>query len=130
MIQASRIVIIGLLALMQLIAPLVHAHTGGGQSTGFIHVPGLEFLANTGGDLAQPLDEPGSYDLIVGLTPGLKDNSENVAPAADPEPVLPVFWPLALPSPPALPTRLTVDIPPPLPQQFFSPSSPRAPPVS
>lgn len=95
MLQASRIAIIGLLALMQLFAPLVHAHTGGGVLPGSVHLPGLEFLAQSGGNFAQPPAGQDEYrDVIVVPAPGLKNHDDRGIPAADPEFALPILWSL------------------------------------
>lgn len=127
MIQASRIVIIGLLALMQMIAPLVHAHAGGGQSPGIMHVPGLEFLAKSSGTSAQSSLDKASLDIIVSLAPGLKDKGDLVAP--DLEYVLPVHAGIA-PILPAFRAGPSPNPTPPLLQQVFSLASPRAPPLA
>ena len=70
--QASRIATIILYALMQFIAPLVHAHAGGGQLSGAIHVPGLEFLGKADGKSAQAFTHQASQGVIVGVATGLR----------------------------------------------------------
>jgi len=99
--QASRIAIIGLLALMQLFAPLVHAHTGGGQLAGTMHVPGLEFLAQpTNGHSAQtPAGQGECLDVIVVPAPGLKNPGDHAIPTPDPELLLAVLSSLVAGSP-------------------------------
>lgn len=122
--QASRLLAIGLLALAQLFAPLVHAHAGGGDSLGGLHLPGLEFLAKADGTSAQPQGHKACLDVIVGLAPGLKDKAP-AFPGPDPAPP-PGLRPLAgrfAPSP-APPPFL---FPPPARPPWLAPS-PRAPP--
>ncbi|MFM8333107.1 MAG: hypothetical protein ACKN9T_15590 [Candidatus Methylumidiphilus sp.] len=82
MLQASRIALLGLLALMQLIAPLVHAHTGGGQFSGAVHLPGLEFLAQPSGQSATLGGDVG-LDVIVSLAPGVKTPEDATPPPPD-----------------------------------------------
>jgi len=98
--QASRIAIIGLLALMQLFAPLVHAHTGGGQLAGTVHVPGLEFLAKSNGHSAlAPASQGECLDVIVVPAPGLKNPGDHAIPTPDPELLLAVLSSLVAGSP-------------------------------
>ncbi len=124
--QFSRIAIIGLLALMQLFAPLVHAHAGGGQFSGAIHLPGLEFLSQAEEGSAQSFTHYTSHDVIVGLAQGVKDRSCHATPTPDHDGILlanewvaPAFTepaghlPSFLPSPP---------------QPNWLKTSPRAPP--
>jgi hypothetical protein len=68
--HASRIAIVGLLTLLQLFAPLVHAHVGGGQFSGVMHVPGLEFLARVHGKSAQACTHTAGPEVIVGWATG------------------------------------------------------------
>jgi hypothetical protein len=93
--QASRIAIIGFLALVQLFAPLVHAHAGGGQASGRLHIPGLEFLGRLVGHFIEHTEDGGdSLDVIVVPSLGLKnpgghalaspDTSANFAAPATP----------------------------------------------
>jgi hypothetical protein len=126
--QAYRIALIGLLALMQLFAPLVHAHTGGGQFSGAIHVPGLEFLSKPNGTFAQALVSPDEcQDVIIGLAPGLKIPGNHVVPTPAPDIVLSVIFSFAAGLPAGLPA-----FPPPrdlsLLQASWLKPSPRAPP--
>jgi hypothetical protein len=89
--QASRIAILGLWALMQVFAPLVHAHAGGGPLPGMLHIPGLEFLAKPQQAAAQPSLEPGDpADFIVGPALGLKSVIGHLVPAPDPQVLLPL----------------------------------------
>ena len=126
--QASRIAIIGLLALMQLFAPLVHAHTGGGRFSGAIHVPGLEFLGLSNGASAQsPAGQEEPPGVIVVLAPGLKNQGGHAIPAANPVPTLPAVFttvtgPLA--GRPTFPPPRDVSPP----QACWLKPSPRAPP--
>lgn len=47
MSPSSRYAIIGILALMQLLAPFLHAHVGGSAWGARFHLPGLEFLSRS-----------------------------------------------------------------------------------
>ncbi|MDD5037611.1 MAG: hypothetical protein PHE55_23020 [Methylococcaceae bacterium] len=92
MLFASRIAILGLLALMQLFAPLVHAHAGGGPASVTIHVPGLEFLAQQEGGYVQAFNHPAGFDVIIGLAPGLKHQGDSALPAPDTGSALPACF--------------------------------------
>ena len=81
--QASRIAILAFLTLLQLFAPLVHAHAGGGQFSGAIHVPGLEFLSKAHGNSFQGYLHEAGADFIVGLADGFRD--QKLAAQASPE---------------------------------------------
>lgn len=129
MIRTSRLFIIGLLALMQMIAPLVHAHAGGGQSLGFVHVPGLEFLAEQSRDSVQCASQEAVQDVIVDLAQGLKLKSDLVAPASKLEYALPASAGLPLTRRVIPSGYFSADFPPTLIQQTFTSASPRAPPL-
>ncbi len=81
--QASRIAILAFLTLLQFFAPLVHAHAGGRQFSGAIHVPGLEFLSKANGNSVQGIIHEAGADLIVGLADGFRD--QKPATQASPE---------------------------------------------
>jgi hypothetical protein len=75
-----------LLVLLQLVAPLVHAHTGkhilagSGSSQNLLHVPGLEMLSAFSGKEAQlQATTVNVYPegLVVGVNAGLKLNLGN-----------------------------------------------------
>lgn len=80
------------LAILQLIAPLVHAHVGGDNSLlpnsgfGSLHVPGLEkYSIAADGSSPQAMlhcrvamHDTGSDGLLVGIDTGIKDNQANV----------------------------------------------------
>lgn len=85
MLSTSRIVLIGLLALMQLIAPLVHAHASGGGVTGFPHLPELEVLAHQPTNGIEASAGEDREDLIVSVAPGLKSHADRLTPGPDPE---------------------------------------------
>lgn len=126
--QTSRIAIIGLLALMQLFAPLVHAHAGGGQFAGALHIPGLEFLAKSNGHSAlAPAGQGECLDVIVVPAPGLKNPGDHGIPTPDPEPLLPVLFNLMLGLRGGTPVFSTPPRFPPLKEAWRQPS-PRAPP--
>ena len=126
--QASRIALIGLLALMQLFAPLVHAHTGGGRFSGAVHVPGLEFLGKSNGTFAATPSGPVECQgVIVGLAPGLKNQGDHAVPAPDPESGLLAIFSQAKGSPQERPVFSPPRDFPPRQADWLKPS-PRAPP--
>jgi hypothetical protein len=92
--QASRLLVIGFLALVQTFAPLVHAHAGGAAPAGFAHVPGLEFLAGKAGVGVRAQAAQEAFGLVVGLAPGLENRAARGAPVPDwglaPAPALPI----------------------------------------
>jgi hypothetical protein len=69
------------LSLLQLIAPLVHAHTNEQSSKQGLHVPGLEQFGNEYKTLMpqiKTLQCQVSIDgMVVGVNPGLKHNQAN-----------------------------------------------------
>ena len=126
--QASRIALIGLLALMQLFAPLVHAHTGGGRFSGAVHVPGLEYLGLPTGTFAQaPAGLEECQDVIVMLAPGLKNQGDHAIPSPDPEHFLSAVFSLVIGSQVARTAFPPPGDAPPL-QAIWLKPSPRAPP--
>jgi hypothetical protein len=127
MTRAPRVALFLLLALMQAIAPWVHAHTGL-ETGGFLHLPGLEFLAPGGQGPAATEAAPDAMDLIVGIQAGAWNGDGAVkACPGDFGPALP---PAARPSPAqpaaALPPRPPA--PPPGCLAAFRVGYPRAPP--
>jgi hypothetical protein len=73
------------LAILQLIAPLVHAHTGEKISSKGLHVPGLEIF-NVEHDTL--VFQASSYDfssvgIIVGVDAGMKDKKLNAVTDSD-----------------------------------------------
>ena len=83
MLQTFRLAVLSLLLLLQLFAPLVHAHAGGGPVSGMLHVPGLEFLGKPDGSAAEPAGgQPDTGQLIVGMAPGLKNPGACALPAS------------------------------------------------
>lgn len=119
------------LALLQLIAPLVHAHASEKSSIAGLHVPGLEGYA---ADHDALMFEAASYyagaeGIIVGIDAGIKQN--HAKPLADPDnsyylPQQTVVFKTTL-SP--FDNNFSPQSPP-FVAQLFSPShSPRAPPV-
>lgn len=96
MSQTSRLLVIALLTLVQTFAPLVHAHTGGAESAGFLHVPGLERFERLAGSpeiCAKTRSAGDAADLIVGLAPALENCAARIAP--------PVWGPAPAPARPA-----------------------------
>ena len=70
--RISRALLIGLFALLQLVAPLVHAHVGNDSHTRALHLPGLEFLAFKDTPIAGQETFPAdSGALIVGMSLGI-----------------------------------------------------------
>jgi hypothetical protein len=59
------------LVLMQILAPWVHAHTGGETMGGFLHLPGLEFLDKADAGYASQ-DRAAAMDVIVGVQTGIQ----------------------------------------------------------
>lgn len=83
MLPALRVSLLALLVLLQLLAPLVHAHTGqavlGGVSE--LHIPGLEALSNLQNDsdgYAQAALAAPSEGLLVGVDSGIKSAQQDV----------------------------------------------------
>ena len=126
--KAPRIAILALLALMQLFAPLVHAHVGGTDFNGTIHVPGLEFLVKARTHSAQAFSEKGCFDFIIGLANGfrdLRDGTKNLPDTDFNSPaihLLSAILPKASGSRPLL-SHLN------FPSPFWPAFSPRAPPL-
>lgn len=145
MLQAYRLALIGLLALMQLFAPLVHAHAGGADFPGVVHLPGLEFLADadehedgghalelefsavTGGIVARPATRKACLDVIVGLAPGLQGKGGSAAPVPHPDLALPPCLSLR-PTAQGRPLLIGLSAPPSPAKPCWLTPSPRAPP--
>ncbi len=125
--QAYRIAMISLLALMQLFAPLVHAHAGAVQFSGTVHLPGLEFLAKQEGNVAQNFSQTGGVDIIVGLAPGFEDRHSLATPSTDLEWGLPPDFSVKARAP-ALQHHFLQSIPDYRPKSVRLRPSPRAPP--
>lgn len=75
MITALRKFTVVFLAILQLIAPLVHAHAGAKIPDLGLHVPGLEIY---GVDHESPMSQAVSHDfssegIIVGIDAGIRD---------------------------------------------------------
>lgn len=86
MLQAHRIAIIILLTMMQSFSPLVHAHLGGLQSAGAIHLPGLEFLSGAQENQAQSSDGQGHMEEVI-VVPATGHRDKAMLAAASPDPV-------------------------------------------
>ena len=70
------------LTLVQLIAPLVHAHTGEKISNVGLHVPGLELLGiEQNGLRCQAIDY--DHGIMVGIDAGIKDKKVNAIAESD-----------------------------------------------
>jgi hypothetical protein len=92
MFRPPKLTLYALLALMQIIAPWVHAHTGAETGSGW-HIPGLEFLSKDGQSFSTAGESTYVMDRIVGIPAGvwspaslLKISATDGTPAA----VLPV----------------------------------------
>lgn len=131
MFSSSRKFLVIFLAMLQLIAPLVHAHASQKTSIAGLHVPGLEGYA---ADHVALMSEAASYyasaeGIIVGIDAGIKQHQDK--PLADPDhsyylPQQAVVFKTAI-SP--FDCNFSPQSPP-FVAQLFSPShSPRAPPV-
>jgi len=131
MTSSFRKFLVIFLAMLQLIAPLVHAHAREKTSIAGLHVPGLE--GYSAGHDALMSEAPSHYasaeGIIVGIDAGIKQHQDK--PLADPD----NSYYLPQQSP-ALKTAISLfdsNFSPqswPLVAQLFPPShSPRAPPV-
>ncbi|MDP2901810.1 MAG: hypothetical protein Q8N96_01680 [Methylovulum sp.] len=142
MFLASRTFLVIFLALLQLIAPLVHAHTDKpffampNHETGRLHIPGLEAYQRSDDGLgssetlqycAVRLDAP-SEGIVFGVGAGIKPSQDNGLTDADHYylPPQPIIFAVQI----ALMDSCGTCFPPRLlPCHLFSPYSPRAPPV-
>jgi hypothetical protein len=90
MFSALRKFLVIFLAILQLIAPLVHAHAGEKAPDWGLHVPGLEMYGVKNDALVSTAV---NYDLstdgiIVGVDAGMKDNQINAVADLDDSPYL------------------------------------------
>jgi len=90
MFIALRKFIVISLAILQLIAPLVHAHAGEKVSDLGLHVPGLERYGIKHDAL---MSMAVNYDfnadgIVVGVDAGIKDNQSNAVVDSDDDPYL------------------------------------------
>lgn len=105
---AARFFLIIFLILLQGIAPLVHAHAGGGVrlDNGKLHLPGLESYSQADNiPLAcAGLNQPEVNGLAIGIHSGIEQNREAmpVSPevfcllaSVKPLPKPPIFWQLS-----------------------------------
>jgi hypothetical protein len=127
MIRVPRLALYILLVLTQILAPWVHAHTGE-ETGGFLHVPGLEALADSGRNCTAA-DMPSSgMDVIVGVQAGLWNRSGLTQFDRQDQPWLPPPVPALSPS--NLPAGLAAaEAPPPLLRLPRHDTHPRAPPL-
>ena len=126
--QAFRITLLVLLALMQLFAPLVHAHVGSAEVYGKIHVPGLEFLGRVQQHSAQSFEQKGALDVIVGLAKGLRNHRHDAKSQPNPDIDIPALITVSeiLPLAPSVFIHLPLVR---LSSAFWSAFAPRAPPA-
>ena len=61
-----------LLLLVQILAPLLHAHTSGNTGNGALHIPGLESLYLTHDKAMQSSSAEQAEGLVVGIAQGLR----------------------------------------------------------
>lgn len=129
MTRAPRLALYVLLVLMQIIAPWVHAHTGA-ETGGFLHLPGLEFLAKGGEDWGAAGTPPGGTDVIVSVPAGVWDGAgaAGFSPDNPDPPYLPAAAPPFSPQPVAGCPRY-IEAPPPLFHLSRHDANPRAPPL-
>jgi hypothetical protein len=130
MIRFPQTGLIVLLVLLQMVAPLVHAHSGIDRSPEGVHVPGLEVFDTDEESQARSTaryELYGQTGIIVGIASGLKDR-----------PTVPQFDPVAAPlgrlsEPPGPRVSPAEERPLPPPHyrtSFYHSSAPRAPPRS
>ncbi|MGR9086734.1 MAG: hypothetical protein ACU841_06640 [Gammaproteobacteria bacterium] len=119
------------LAMLQLFAPLLHAHAGQSRHFGF-HIPGLEFYFGhqVGHSAIQPEHTlSNADDLIVAVNDGIRENRAQ----AESDPLDDCWIPLlkAILGPIAAPTLFKIHFTPPLPpsRTRLPTQSQRAPPV-
>ncbi len=130
MIRFPQNCLIALLVLLQMVAPLLHAHSGIDSSPKGLHIPGLERFDTHAESQAQSVGRDelyGQAGIIVGIATGLKDRPS--APHFDP-----VAAPLCrLPEPTSPQTYPAEEHPIPPPHRrtpFYHSTAPRAPPLS
>jgi hypothetical protein len=71
MLRAFRLNVVCLLTLLQLLAPLLHAHGGGNPAGDRLHLPGLEFLTVQDTESSAPArNQPAPGEFIVGVAQG------------------------------------------------------------
>jgi len=127
-VHLPRAILLTLLTLTQVIAPWVHAHTGG-ETGGFLHVPGLEFLSKSGETAAQADAPPLDRDVIVGVQAGFwgKADKARIPPGADDQPGPPSAAASIRRPQPAASLSFVEESPAP-PSCFYRNTAPRAPP--
>jgi hypothetical protein len=131
MILTLRRYLLVLLALLQLVAPLVHAHSGHGFAQFGLHLPNFEIYSVATSEnvpLLQSLDYSTQLDAIVSISTGIQNQHSH---ADDLSPLL-YFPPAAFIFSPTL-ASCEINFSPQTLQRFttfvHSPQSPRAPPV-
>ncbi|CAL1240083.1 hypothetical protein [Candidatus Methylocalor cossyra] len=92
MTRCPRFAVFLVLALMQMLAPWVHAHTGL-ERGGFLHLPGLENLARrSADDCAAAASQADQRDLIVAMQAGRWDRPAEAPDRSDlPQGLPPAF---------------------------------------
>lgn len=131
MILTTRRYLLVLLGLLQLVAPLVHAHSGNNFARFGLHLPNLEIYSAVNEQQAptlQPVDDLSLDDAIVSISTGIK-NQQNDADDLS----LLLYFP---PNPVSISLALSsyeINFSPQPPHRLktlvHSPQSPRAPPV-
>jgi len=116
--------------LMQVIAPWVHAHTGG-ETGGFLHLPGLEFLSKSGETSARADAPPLDQDVIISVQAGFwgEAGKAKFSPIADDQPCLPSVAASIRRSQRIATPSLVEESPSPG-SCFYRNTAPRAPPLS
>ncbi|MGR9036550.1 MAG: hypothetical protein ACU83O_08175 [Gammaproteobacteria bacterium] len=131
MLLSNRSLLLIFLAVLQFIAPLVHAHAGQHSPHLGLHIPGLESL-NVSGDL--PASEPavcysGPEGIIFGVRDGISPKRVKIDTVGQSDLYFPELPTVIKSVTPAVDCRFSAHSP-----QFVSrfpalPPSPRAPPI-
>ena len=98
MFSALRLSVVCVLTLLQLLVPLVHAHTSASDTAYGLHVPGLEHYRNTATANSYSIALPGvsAEGLMVVVDSGIKPAGTLLKSAAgQPDMLLPapLYWP-------------------------------------
>ncbi len=76
----TRLLTLCVLVLIQVWAPLVHAHPADGEPWGKFHVPGLEFLERTPGEGWHVPDAGAETSVVVAMQGGILEPSRVSSP--------------------------------------------------
>lgn len=81
MTRYAQIFLLCLTALIQLGAPLVHAHAPGGDDGSRLHMPGLEFLVRLGQEELRAPDAAPEPALVVDMQSGVLESLRSAQPS-------------------------------------------------